>query len=130
MKFSFRDSVSFCATRRPSVSAVPPGAKGTTTRTGFEGQGCAHAFPLEIRTVKNKSKNLCDMAADSRQDLADRPVEHRVSYFVVRGRLAVDDHGLRARRARQIESAGHRMDLQRGADRDEEIRLRGDMHRP
>src|SRR5258706_16422097 len=36
-------SLSLLATMRPSVSAVPPGAKGTTTRTGFAGQPCANA---------------------------------------------------------------------------------------
>ncbi len=44
-KVSFKVSPSLCATRRPSVSAVPPGANGTTTRTGFEGHACGHAAP-------------------------------------------------------------------------------------
>src|SRR5262245_5967565 len=36
-----RLSASRAATMRPSVSAVPPGTKGTMMRTGFAGHGCA-----------------------------------------------------------------------------------------
>src|SRR5438876_1054604 len=43
MKFSLKLSVSLCATKRPRVSAVPPGAKGTTMRTVLAGQLCARA---------------------------------------------------------------------------------------
>src|SRR6266581_2556729 len=43
MKFSFKVSLSLCDTRRPRVSAVPPGAKGTTMRTVLAGQLCASA---------------------------------------------------------------------------------------
>src|SRR5438876_1134104 len=43
MKFSLKVSLSLCDTRRPRVSAVPPGAKGTTMRTVLAGQLCARA---------------------------------------------------------------------------------------
>src|SRR5882672_1976114 len=43
MKFSLKLSVSLCATKRPRVSAVPPGAKGTMMRTVLAGQLCAKA---------------------------------------------------------------------------------------
>jgi len=49
-KVSLKVSPSLLATRRPSVSAVPPGANGTTMRTGLAGQPCAHA-PLHNDTA-------------------------------------------------------------------------------
>src|SRR2546427_1336941 len=43
MKFTFSRSVSCAATRRPSVSALPPGANGTMIFTGFAGHVWAEA---------------------------------------------------------------------------------------
>src|SRR6185503_8793846 len=36
-------SFSFCATVRPMMSVLPPAAKGTMSRTAFEGYACAYA---------------------------------------------------------------------------------------
>src|ERR1044071_2870208 len=62
MKLSFRLSVSFCAMRRPSVSALPPGAKGAMIRTGLSGQDCAPAPPA--RTA-NRRTGKSGSSADS-----------------------------------------------------------------
>src|SRR5258706_524021 len=62
-KASFSWSESFCATRRPSVSAVPPGPKGTMTFTGREGYrwttaGCAIAAHVKRETASEARKRI------------------------------------------------------------------------
>src|SRR5262245_40895119 len=45
----------FAATMRAVESVTPPGAKGTTIRTGFDGQICANALP---QTKKSRNRIL------------------------------------------------------------------------
>src|SRR5262245_21823652 len=89
MKFSLRLSASFCATMRPSVSALPPGANGATIRTGLAGHDCAAATFQKKATPRNSNRrfmqgfyNQCDER------------EHRCSYARSAGELS------RVRRAR------------------------------
>src|SRR5262245_8288374 len=44
-------AVSFSATVRAMMSVALPGVKGTVTRIGLAGQGCAHAAALEASSA-------------------------------------------------------------------------------
>jgi hypothetical protein len=57
MKLCLKLSPSFCATMRPKVSALPPGAKGAMMRTGFVGHACAHdEEQAKRRTIKPRKR--------------------------------------------------------------------------
>jgi hypothetical protein len=51
-------SPSFCATMRPSVSALPPGAKGAMMRTGLAGHGCPQQEKLVKRNARRARKRV------------------------------------------------------------------------
>src|SRR4051812_46923731 len=69
-----RASDSFCPTRRASTSVVPPGAKGTSNRTGLAGYACART-KLELASSARCSSNpsnripLVDLQTDVLHDL-------------------------------------------------------------
>src|SRR4051794_11177069 len=46
------DSCMRCATRRATMSVVPPAGNGTMMRSGFEGKDCANAFPHRNRNAR------------------------------------------------------------------------------
>src|SRR5687767_417338 len=73
MKLDFSCSASFCATRRPSVSALPPGWKGTMILTGLVGHACA---------AKDKTKNVAAVKKRIIRQFYNRPHErsHRHPY--------------------------------------------------
>jgi hypothetical protein len=48
------EAVNFSATERATVSEAEPGAKGTTTLTGFDGYTCAIDAPVKVREKNRK----------------------------------------------------------------------------
>ena len=78
---------------------------------------------LRLREPSGRRCRPASGAAERRQHLADRPAQHRVGDVVERCRLVVHDHDAGARLARPRHDAGHRVDLQRRADREQQVGL-------
>src|SRR3954471_19059891 len=75
-------SVSCSASRRPSVSDVPPGANGDTIRTGFAGQSAALAaiVPAAIANVTHTATSPRFISNSGIPALGSRPwTNHSVS---------------------------------------------------
>src|SRR6266568_4186530 len=79
MKFSFKISLSLCDTRRPSVSAVPPGAKGTMMRTVLAGHPCARACEPAISRATSPASPGPECRASCESEAATGVIlpEHR-----------------------------------------------------
>src|SRR3954451_12002249 len=112
-KFSFSCSVSFCATSRPSVSALPPGANGATILTGRAGYGCALATKLAASAANAKRMRFMQRFYNRRDDrLHRRSHAHRPREFSTvrrqepRRALAFDGRRTRVSQARHDQRQG------------------------
>src|SRR5258706_16436628 len=60
-------------TRRATMSVVPPGGNGTSTRTGLDGKGCAFAF--HERKIPRKTQSSLRIAFSSVAGLDARALD-------------------------------------------------------
>src|SRR5204862_960663 len=84
------------------------------------------SYSTGLQLLDGQGPPVGEGGGDPRQGCTDRLADHRDGEVVVRGRVAVDDDQLVARLDRAGAQRGHRLDLQRAADGEHELAVRGD----
>src|SRR5438105_6500510 len=132
--------MSWYSIRRRCATSSPPSARrrswsAVTIRSRSAIRSQLKRWKLRSSTRRRSPRSVQETRGafspcnDRGEYRADRAPEHRIGHAVVGRGLGIDDHGLRARPARDVESARDRIDLQARAYREEEVGLARRLHR-